>query len=282
MRSMAGFVGAFLASAVPALAQPAATQFVDLAVLSIEVRGDNVRPGAPLQVSARILRRDGGAPPMLDAVVRFQTGGDARPFAERRITLAPDSGAVVSVPWPARAGRHVISVAVGSMTPRAIDRTRGNDVLTTADIVVPTTARQAAAAAPTAIAVPPLGARRAAAVAVGGPALAAASAPRSPVAAATLRAASAPRAAIAADRLSLRSAGAAPVSAAPLAASSAPRQSVAATRLSAASATTAIAVTPPLSAASAPPAPPPTTAAPAAAASDAATPAPSTSPPRQP
>ncbi|MBL8839393.1 MAG: hypothetical protein JNL66_24260 [Alphaproteobacteria bacterium] len=278
MRLLAGLVGAFLASAATALAQPAATQFVDLAVLSIEVRGPSVRPGAPLQVSARILRRDGGAPSALDAVIRFHAAGDARPFAERRITLPPDGGAVVTVPWPARAGRHVISVAVGVMTPRAIDRTRGNDVLTTADIIVPTAARPAADT-PIAIAAAPLAARAAAPVAVGAAALAAssaprttiaagalgaASAPRAPIAAGALGAASAPRSTVAAGSLSLRSAGPTPISASPLAASSAPRQPVAAA---------------PLSAASAPPPPAP---APAAAAGDAPAGAPAPSTPRQP
>src|SRR5262245_12609848 len=64
-------------------------QPLDLAVESVEVRGDPGVPGGQLAVTARIRRLDSGPPDSVIAIVRFRSSSDARPLADRRITLAP-------------------------------------------------------------------------------------------------------------------------------------------------------------------------------------------------
>src|SRR5689334_12319453 len=104
--ALAGFAALAVLGAELAGAQ---IPVVDLAVESVEVRGDPV-PGGQLTVTARIRRLDHGPPDSVIAIVRFQSPSDARPLADRRITLAPGGREVVTVPWTARVGRHVVSV----------------------------------------------------------------------------------------------------------------------------------------------------------------------------
>src|SRR5436190_6307256 len=106
MRTQVMAVAAFMALA--AVVTPAQAQQVDLGVLTLEVRGDAGRPGGQLAVTARIARLDRGAPDSVIAILRFQSPGEPRPFAERRVPLAPGERVAVTVPWAARVGRHVV------------------------------------------------------------------------------------------------------------------------------------------------------------------------------
>ena len=126
--ALAGLTAFAALAAAPAQAQP-----VDLAVESVEVRGDPV-PGGQLSVTARIRRRDSGPPDSVLAIVRFQSPGDDRPLADRRITLTPGAQEVVTLPWTARIGRHSMSVAVG--TNAAVDGQPRNNTLTTRAVIV--------------------------------------------------------------------------------------------------------------------------------------------------
>jgi hypothetical protein len=198
-----------LASLVALAATPALAQSVDLGVLSLEVRGDAGRPGGQLAVTARIARLDRGAPDSVIAILRFQSPGEPRPFAERRIPLAPGERIAVTVPWTARIGRHVVSASIAVGTNGVVDRQPRNDTLTTRDVVVFARGRRDAP-------------RDEPATEVNARPLAAASAPAAPVAAGPLAVASAPAALVAASGLSASSAPPAVVATGTLAIASAP------------------------------------------------------------
>src|SRR5689334_17102187 len=112
--TLAGLAAIALCAIFAAASAHAQTQTLDLAVESVEVRGDPGVPGGQLAVTARIRRLDSGPPDSVIAIVRFQSPSEARPLADRRITIAPGGHEVVTVPWTARVGRHVVSVAVGT------------------------------------------------------------------------------------------------------------------------------------------------------------------------
>jgi hypothetical protein len=230
---------ALVALAAPARAQQ---QQVDLGLLSLEVRGDAGRPGGQLSVTARIARLERGGPESVIAILRFQSPGEPRPFAERRVPLAPGARVAVTVPWTARVGRHVVSVSIAVGTNLVVDRQPRNDTMTTRDVVI---FARGGRGAPRDEPPTEIGAR----------ALAAASAPPTSVAARGLAIASAPAALVAASGLSAASAPPGVVATAALGAASAPVVTLATGTLGAASAPVIALATGGLSASSAPAAP---------------------------
>jgi hypothetical protein len=213
-----------LARAQTARAQPALAQTVDLGVMSLEVRGDPGRPGGQLAVTARIRRLDRGPPDSVIAILRFQSPGEPRAFAERRVPLAPGERAAVTVPWTARAGRHVVSVSVAVGTNQAVDRQPRNDSMTTRDIVVFARGGRDAPREepPTAVTLPAMSMASAPAAAVVTSALSALSAPSTALATGALSLRSAPAAIIAVPALTSMSAPALAIDTEPLGAQSRP------------------------------------------------------------
>jgi hypothetical protein len=239
MRTQGLALAAFIALAAVAAPARAQQQQVDLGVLSLEVRGDAGRPGGQLSVTARIARLERGGPESVIAILRFQSPGEPRPFAERRVPLAPGERVAVTVPWAARVGRHVVSVSLAVGTNQVVDRQPRNDTMTTRDIVVFARGRRGA---------PP----EESPIEIGARALAARSAPPTPIAARGLAVASAPAALIAASGLSAASAPTAVVATGALGAASAPVVALATGGLSASSAPAAPIAAPALTSVSAP------------------------------
>jgi hypothetical protein len=250
-RALAVFIAFAAGTPAPALAQ---TQIADLGVVSLEVRGDPGRPGGQLAVTARIGRFDRGPPDSVIAVLRFQTPSEPRPFAERRVALAPGERAAVTVPWTARAGRQVVSVSIAVGTNQVVDRGTRAHNMTTRDVVIFARGRRDAPREepPTEVGARPLAAASAAPATITATVLAMTSAPATLVAASGLSTASAPPALIATGALAIASAPVAALATSALGMTSAPVVALATGALSLSSAPAITIAAPALTGVSAP------------------------------
>src|SRR5699024_5582526 len=136
MRTQVLALAAVVALAAGATSAWAQQQQVDLGVLSLEVRGDAGRPGAQLQVTARIGRLERGGPESVIAIVRFQSPNEPRRVAVRRVAGAPGEGVAVTGPWTPRVGRPVVSVSIAVGPKLVADRPPRNVTMTSRDVVI--------------------------------------------------------------------------------------------------------------------------------------------------
>ncbi len=115
----------WLAGGFPGIAVAQRTEAIAFYFHRISIAPEAPRAGQAATVAVSLARRDAGTRPV-DLVVRFQVEGTARPFAERRVTLAPGQTQRISVPWRASAGQATIAAtaALAARTGTVVARAR--------------------------------------------------------------------------------------------------------------------------------------------------------------
>lgn len=149
----------WLAGGFPGIAVAQRTEAIAFYFHRISIAPEAPRAGQAATVAVSLARRDAGTRPV-DLVVRFQVEGTARPFAERRVTLAPGQTQRISVPWRASAGQATIAAtaALAARTGTVVARTERAFAIApaaeAARLAPPAPARPAAPAAPARVAAP--------------------------------------------------------------------------------------------------------------------------------
>ncbi|MBL8836950.1 MAG: hypothetical protein JNL66_11935 [Alphaproteobacteria bacterium] len=108
----------WLAALHPAVAAAQPNDRADVVLHQITVTPAAPRQGQAATVATSLARRDAGRRPV-EYIVRFRVEGTLRPFAERRVTLAPGQTQRVAVPWRAGAGRQTVEATALAARSRA-------------------------------------------------------------------------------------------------------------------------------------------------------------------